>query len=428
MSSFLLAIVIILMQGSDCFAHTKTLSDFEGYQLRSPIPYLPPDISFCIVDLKYNAPDLKICEFGEGLLSGFHGHQRLYGKSVIWDNFFDFINSFNIDVFLTTERIQRSLSNNITETIAKIQEMNGAFSPNIHSLKHNYKFQIATKKHSKPCTKISESAGVILSTTIGKLIRYGNELLKQYPGVIILDYHTHNIVLNKLLTHLMFQGDPILEQYRPTCVIAPTRYSPHLAEEIVQKIDSDFLVIKPIAAWKGRGIIFTDKMNLDQTLRKILCPKDLEKENDKSCETAYWAKYKKQYFLIESFQPSQSITLESKNYDATMRVAMGIAHEHGKITIKFFGCYWKLPKKSLDEIGSFDEKHKSHIQKKRNCSAKVDQQTESEVYAILEKIMPTIYQKMIAAHTDPSFIRGIRKKINGPRTQPVIQSDGQEVC
>lgn len=405
-----------------------TIPDFKGYQLSLARTPLPIDVSFCIVDLKYNKPHLKICEFGEGIESGFHGHQSLYGRNLLWNSFWDFMGNLNIPIYVVGFEQTRSLRKEFPYSFEKLQSLNVLFKSTFSELEKNYLFVDNLKKHNSLAEKLDDSSGIVLGVEPHKLHRNNAECMSKYSSLLLLDRATRSIVLNKLLTHLMFQDDPVLEQYRPQCLVLPCEYSTEMTQQILSSLSSDVFVIKPINSWKGRGIIFTTRDNLDSTLKNMFTTSSLPKKEPSSKDFEFWRTYGKKYFLIESYEASESITVNKKPYDATMRVAFGLAHDNGSVIIKFFGCYWKLPKKSITEKGSFDDKHKSHIHKKGVCSAKVDKQIEAEVYAILEKIMPNIYQKMIAAHTDSGFITGIRKKINGPRMQPVIRSNVQEVC
>jgi len=196
-------------------------------------------------------------------------------------------------------------------------------------------------------------------------------------------------------------NDSELEQYRPQCLIIPTQYKPKMSEEILNTLKSPYLVIKPMDSWKGKGILFIKRQELEQTLQIILTkPTSLEKNPDESY--AFWAQYEKPSFLIETFESSQPITVDKKRYDATMRVAFGLAYNEGKIVVEFFGAYWKLPEKSLDEEGSLSEIYKSHIKQGHPCSAKVDNQTYQEVKNILRHILPRVYIKMITTKHAPA--------------------------
>jgi len=178
-------------------------------------------------------------------------------------------------------------------------------------------------------------------------------------------------------------------------MILPTHYTKGMANEIIQTMHCQHYVIKPMDAWKGMGIIFVEQKELERTLEKILDLSSREK-NDNDETYVFWSQYKKPYFLIESLETSQPVTVNNKSYDATMRVAFGLAYDHGTIVVDFLGAYWKLPEKSLHEDGSLGEIYKSHI-KPGICSAEVDKQTYEEVKTILRNILPKVYTKMIIA-------------------------------
>ena len=98
-------------------------------------------------------------------------------------------------------------------------------------------------------------------------------------------------------------------------------------------------MIKPLNAFKGSGIIITHASNLDDHLRNIL---PMEKRSKKIRSTTsvsdaekYWLKDKNQNFIVEEYEASQPIEVESNLYDPTMRMVFTLHYDEGKIHLTF---------------------------------------------------------------------------------------------
>jgi hypothetical protein len=380
------------------FFCTKIFLTSLVFSLNAQAQY-PPDISFCIVDLKYNKPSLKVCEFGEGIFSGFYGYNCLMGKFSIWKNFCKFLKSHDMPVFFLKQNHKKKTSSSFNTRNKTIIQL--SFS----SLENDptFKFCCANRQ-----------AAILISRIPLQKIR---TLQKKNPSLIILDDVTRTFVLSKLMTQLLFIDDPELERYRPQCVIVPKRYTKGMAKQIITKLKSQYYVIKPTDAYKGRGILFVPAKDLEATLAVILQPDKMFDVHAKALPHGqpygYWRHDKEKYAMVESCETSQPIEVEGNHYDATMRVAFGITYEQGVIDITFFGAYWKLPTRALEAPGSIAQKSLSHIRAGKRCSAKVDSKTYQEVTSILRKILPRVYLKMIIARHDNNFMKQIRGMLNG---------------
>jgi hypothetical protein len=376
------------------FFCTKALFTSLAFSLNAQAPY-PPDISFCIVDLKYNKPNLKICEFGEGIYSGFYGYDCLMGKASMWKHFREFLKSQNIPLFFLNKKCKKKKDYCATTT-----RLTTIVCRDLSMLEDNALFQAlcSDEKNKGPSKNITDALGLVISEFPHHVAR---SLQKKHPSLIILDDATRTFVLSKLMTQLLFIDDPELERYRPQCVIVPKRYAKGMAKQIINKLKSQYCVIKPTGAYKGRGILFVPTKDLETTLAVILQPDKMfdvhTKELPHGQPYGYWRHDKSNYAMVESCETSQPIEVEGKHYDATMRVAFGITYEQGVIDTTFFGAYWKLPTRALEGPGSIAQKSQSHIRMGKECSAKVDPKTYQEVTSILRKILPRVYLKMIAA-------------------------------
>lgn len=400
-------LLCLALLGSHSIMRAQTeLANFKIPNIKkSDAPY-PPDISFCIVDLKYKKPHLKICEFGEGVISGFYGYKCLYGEGKIWTDMWDFLASFNMPIFYVNPQHQ-TYNATTKHALNRLKDHAGNFSPSSKEMYASNTFKELCS-HKKPM--------ILTSFCQHKVFYDYRSVCNRYPNAILLDNATRPFVLNKLFTHLLFMDDPELEHYRPHCCILKKEYSPTMAQEIIATCNSQKYVIKPINGYKGRGILFVEKEDLDKTLKTILCHDGNILSNQK--EVLYWSTNPGQYFLVESLESSQPIWVMNRNYDATMRVAFGISYDKGNIQIHYFGAYWKLPKKPIDAPGSLSDIYLSHIGPGRICSAKVSENTFQEVKNILNTALPKLYLKMLAARHEPGFLQKLHAclKANGSAT------------
>ncbi len=398
----LLLVITLLSVGSNICLPAQRPLPFPA--LPRSTQTLPPDVSFCIVDGKFKNGTLKICEMGQGVVSGFLGHQRLFGIGSIWENAWKFFAKLPINTICHTH-------------------------PKTHpARKDHFAFYEIERLKIPIYTTLQniQQPALLVATEPFALFKHYDIITQRYPNLMILDDATKPFVLNKILTHLFFADDPELEKLRPQCKIVPRIYSPTLAREITDTMPAQRYVIKPMNAIKGKGIIFVEKKHLDNALNLILTKpqharfkKRLQQEPFK-----FWTEYTKPFFLVESYEASAPIISNNKPYDPTMRIAFGLSHFNGTVNIEFFGAYWKLPSKALDETGSLEEKFKSRIKPGTVCSARVDLQTYEQIKQILSASMPTVYLKMIAARYNYEFLNTTRRQLGlGPYADDFSTND-----
>lgn len=95
--------------------------------------------------------------------------------------------------------------------------------------------------------------------------------------------------------------------------------------------------------------------------------------------------------------PSDPVTaphLSDDLYDGTMRTIAFMTYDNKIIDIEFLYCFWKLPKKSLQEEGSLTEKHKSFSRSSENYSP-VSPEFEEAVTSQLRQALPLLYRKLL---------------------------------
>lgn len=350
------------------------------------------EISFCIVDLKYDGTDIKICEFGEGLESRFKGYDALGYEHTIWSMLWDYLATFNVPVWFTSKQTQHNYDYSLKHFVSH----GGKLTSALYSLPADKDFQRTLKTYKyRPYNPF---AGIVISRNIQLHSSVLDTFKAKYKHMILLGQATSSIVRSKYHTSKFFEC-PTLAPYKPAFKIYPKKYTPLLAQNIITDLASDIVVIKPLDAALGHGIILIEKENLDDTLKLIL-----KNHNDLEAYASdmsyyYWKKDFKEFFIVEAYAPSKAIYLDDKPYDPTMRVMFCMHNYQGLMSINFFDAYWKLPRKSLEEEGSLTEKHKSQIKPNHIGSLPVSYQDFEMVKALLCKALPEFYLKMLAGHS-----------------------------
>jgi ribosomal protein S21 len=269
----------------------------------------------------------------------------------------------------------------------------GRITSSLYSLKSDEEFTKVLKNYKRK-TQRCQPAGIIVVRTM----QFHSSIFKQfnatYPQMILLGQATNKFVRSKYHTNKLFENSE-LAQYKPKFKICEKRYTPTLAQSIIDELGGDIFVIKPIEAALGNGVIMIDKSNLDQTLRILF--KDMQELElyKKDMSYYHWKRDQKDFFIVEEYVPSKIIYARDKPYDPTMRVMFTLQNLAGKISINFFDAYWKLPIKSLEENGSLTEKHKSHIGTGTASSLPVDYADFEMVKALLSNALPELYLKML---------------------------------
>jgi hypothetical protein len=347
---------------------------------------LPPDVSFMIIDLKYKPGAIKVCEFGLGFLSGFVGHEMIYGRGSIYKALWPFLNSLQKPIHHFSSKIQDSSRVHRYDTVhyfAKYRDQS--------------KYKNISKFHDVNALAIGYGNKAFFDTY--------EDVNAFSAGVLAIDYAVRPFALHKGNMHQLFKGDPILEKYRPGCMILKREYQPTLAASIIQEIPADAYVIKPINAWKGSGIFIVNSDELDAKLVEILPSDGLPiKTADQ-----HWARTKNSYFIVETLEHSIPVQRGTHFYDPTMRVALGMKHDQGVVDMVILGAYWKMPKASVDSQASLEDRYVSHIiPQDRRSSARVGKDIFLSLKLELSAFMPEVYKKMIALTHDKKKLKDLR--------------------
>jgi len=373
---FAYCIFLIAPLRADTFTDLLNRQSFEN---------LPPDISFMIIDLKYKPGSLKICEFGEGFLSGFVGHSMLYGPGVVHAAVLEFLQSFEKPLIQYTDKIvlERPRVNVMSLDALRVNKHKNIAPSSIAEVD-----SIAVAYGRKDFFEAYQAAGLLKT------------------GVLAVDYATRPFALHKGYMHMLFQGDKLVEHYRPACQIVKREYRPDLAASIISTIPAQAYVIKPLNSWKGKGIIIVESQDLDAKLKAIL-----PSENtiiDHSVD--YWGSTAAGYFIIESLEHSINLKRGKDFFDPTMRVILGLSYDNGEVGMTILGAYWKMPKVSIHSRRSvLADRYISHIlPKDKRSSARVSPAILTGVERELKQFMPHVYKKMIMISHQPELLSLLR--------------------
>jgi len=363
----------------------------------------PPDVAFMILDLKYRPGALKVCEFGQGVLSGFVGHDMLYGPGAVYERLWEFLTSLRLPILMVRPscRTEHSLFN---DSGCKHLDI-GRFARKVDQC-------IPTFASVFPDPVKSELAGIPKRLAEAKALavpcRFG-DFLKAYDaiggfatGMIALDYVARQFTLNKGLTHALFANDPVVERYRPKALILPRSYRPTMAEEIQSQLGADAYVIKPLNAWRGEGILMATKHELDKVLKHALMPGQGRYD--------HWARTRNSNFIVEVLEHSMPIMVHQRPYDPTMRVILGLAYDAGQVTMRILGAYWKMPHHPSTSIASLEERYVSHIVPGNAfSSAVVAPAILAKVEQEISQFMPYVYRKMIALKHEKKLLNKLHR-------------------
>ena len=361
------------------------------------IPQVTADISFLMADLKYKDGQIKICEFGEGTLSRFKGHDKMFGKGTLWSMFWQHVGQFKLPLFYVGPPFgPQGAQDDRTEIgYNDFIKVGGCYIQNLSNLEQYKPFIKAASRSFNPID-VAGHKGLLV-------FRYGDasrkvfqDFRKAHPGFLVLNTVPAPYVNNKYFTNILFQ-EPFFEKYKPKFMLCETKYYQELAAQIQERLGCTKFVIKPLGEFKGRGVIIVDADKLDQTLRIILHNKKGQwRSVDKYIDELYnyWhhvIRSNNSHFLVEEYCPSKTIELEGKLYDPTMRVVFALQYSEGTMHVTYFDAFWKFPTRALSDEVSLTEKHKSL----GTIPLPVSDEDKKDVINILNGFLPQLYEKMI---------------------------------
>lgn len=338
----------------------------------------PDEVSLLIADLKFDGTSVKICEFGEALESQFEGYKKLKTKHDPWIDFFSYLDSFNVPIWFVDKYGKHKLNHN---------ELKNKYTvvSNIRALQQNELFKLYELE--------DQSAGIVIIRNDFKKNMYHN-FRKQQSNLMILCRATAPYAQNKKLTCELFQEAECMD-FKPKFILCKKNYTPELTKKIIQELNTQNYVIKPIKGAQGNGIIIVSQDDLDATLQIILNHENMWQKKRNNAVYNYWLKDHQDQFIVEAYAPSKKINVEGAMYDPTMRIMFALHNKHGRIFLTFFDAYWKLPEHGIMENVSLTKKYKSHVNKDQISSTMVDHHDFEKVKALLSKALTTLYLKML---------------------------------
>ncbi|MBM3887239.1 hypothetical protein FJ364_04890 [Candidatus Dependentiae bacterium] len=352
-----------------------------------PLEQCATDISFGIADIKFDTNSLKILELGEGTRSKYAGFDNIYGYGAMWQRIWQFLFSKNNNVFFVDYDLETPDKRKEIDYKTLIQYGGKAFTSLQQLINYHALHQLMKQPDKHPLVVIRHEPACNQTLT---------QFNKDYPQLIICNAKTALFVNNKQKTNELFTTE--LQDYRPYAKLVAKKEAPSLAEQILQESDAKAFVIKPLTACKGKGVMFTPRAKLTETLTHLFGPQQRLRYTP-SHEFKYWAtdhSYNT-HALIESCEHSKPVIIDNKKYDATLRVVFGLMHANGNLQATLLGSYWKLPVKSLEENGSLHEKKLSRISSSHQSSVAVIEEDETVIADKLLPVLTNLYAKMITA-------------------------------
>lgn len=356
-------------------------------------------IEFCIADIKYNDDALKILEFGGGPRSGFDGYDRWFGFGAAWREFWKYLAQFNRPMwYMRTPSFESPVGKKWLEFIAyeTFLGLGGRFALNPEEVEG----YISPLSPPAADGTYPDYNGAFLMNISRHRPEYGpmnGAMRKKFPSALFINEIADKFVFNKSKTDRLFRDDE-LRQYRPKSMVCFKRYDAGLAQKIINTMQCDMFVIKPLNAQYGKGIIFVKKEDLSSMLQTILV--EVKKQGQTKVtlneSVAYWSEDSSSRFMIEEYVPSKLVELEGKKYDATLRAIFTMHCLNKKITITVLGAYWKLPIYGIGDDASLNEVHQSYQYDREIISLPVDPVDMKRIREILTTSLTRVYAKMIA--------------------------------
>ena len=306
---------------------------------------IPADVSFIVIDLKYNLNDgVKIYEIQQGLGCAFEGVEFIEGHKNA------FVKIFNKFVSLYHKRhwYEKKKKKNITREFTTVFDKSILWNE-LGSFK-----SVLSDKQAKKYAQMSVANRSSITDYHGLVVCHYNSMdigtIKKVSGLMILNRaffpaFGSSPYTDKLQISNLMSSHEELAEIKPVWNAYSKGYSQELVNQIKEDFESDLLVIKPRTGLQGRGIIILNKEDLEDTLAYIFSGKsNLKKDPDKSYN--WWAKDRHDNFIVEEFIESDPVYaphLSDDLYDGTMRVPIVLTYDRGQIQVHFLYMWWKLP-------------------------------------------------------------------------------------
>jgi ankyrin repeat protein/tetratricopeptide (TPR) repeat protein len=365
--------------------------------------HMAAKVIFASVDLKLTKTDeIKILEFGEGMLSGFDG--------------FKFATGQNIVTLLKEKARELSLPPLI---------LNGM--PGLDMVDHDV--------IDKELATLLPPSGDFFPEQLSRYAAiYGGSQIRpvKKPWILGMGDSVLNFTFeNKHITHFSFETSG-MQHTRPRALTFNCSINPRAASDKIRKklLGATQFVLKKPDLEGGQGTIVVNDRDLDVVIEVLLCfklPSDERrilsflsekmraveayrehlKQQGYSAEKLQnkvtmdvqqferWHHGKGSYFMVEEYITNKPITYEHKEYDATMRVAFLLVRDNGIVFCAPFACYWKLPPQPMDAECQLRDKTVSSFSVDRHTAAVVNSNDQSVVYRQLQHLLPKVGVEMM---------------------------------
>lgn len=252
------------------------------------------------VDLKFSQEDgVKICEINSIINSGLKGYSKAYDRD-----------------------LRDSIGTDYKEHCA------------ITSTEKQYPFTKASRFNGKWYSPIKNRLATIEDNAMGSPF-FNNTQFEHLMCSTYKDYF-----LNKY-------ADQYPDLIPKSASFPKDDFEAGLAEFIESLDDGAKLIMKPIDAAVGNGVIMVNKKD---AMKKAHALFNLKQFDDESEE--YFVNDVYPNFVVQEFASSDPVmATDDKHYEGTMRIVISAKYdpETGDVTPIYHGAYWKLPSLSVEE-------------------------------------------------------------------------------
>ncbi|MCF7806191.1 MAG: hypothetical protein K9M13_00815 [Simkaniaceae bacterium] len=334
--------------------------------------YPMADISFIVVDLKYNREQgVKICEIQPGSYSRFSGSELLEGEGAIPDRYCHFLKRYYSKGYFTHPLYKN---------------MHNAFVAHGWSSIH-LEGGIAAKIREKPIgdpDRLSDYQTCFFSLSPQPILQKEH---KRFPQMLFLDRAILPYSQNKYAMNCLLDQINEAKKLRPIWKVYLKGASEALATQIAADIPGDIVVIKPIRSMMGRGVIILEKKDLLSTLKYIFCSPKQVLLDDMERSYSQYAIDRSNAFIVEEFIPSDPLLLgpELLPYDCTMRLMLILSYDQKVASITYLGSYWYSPHKPLDQSYTLIQSHKAKGTHFSKVAPEIFDEVKRQLYPALSK-------------------------------------------
>ncbi len=381
------------------------------------------DVTYMFADIKFRDDAFKICEFGEGVNSGTAMSKVLVDGKVenlikpYWNLMWVYLAHIGLPVWyvgLTPSPAKNNNSDSVNryKTLAwdLFKKMGGHHVQNLRMLEKEILFsKLSRETRTINPSDLHSYKGIIVYSYNDNRSKAHHDALeafkKKYKDFLVLDAASWEYGASKSILAKHLSGD--LAQYKPKWGIYSKRYTSDLAKKIINDLESEIFVIKPLNSGRSNGVIFTTKNELDNDLKKILIKHARKTSSNnqnkefgimpyKTKLYSYWELDKNDSFMVEAYEQSKLMIIDGKTYDPSMRVFFAACHDNGKVYVWNTGAYWKIPHKALEDNATLTEKHKTvSVQQPGFSGILVNAEDREKVKKIGLEAFAKIYAKMI---------------------------------